>query len=60
MAHQLKAVIIKELFNVAPRSGEKIVEANYTGAVFEQSLTEMGAKKTGSSGDEDASFEVHV
>lgn len=41
------------MFDVVPRSREKIIDANNVGAVFNEAIAKMRAEKSCAPGDED-------
>src|SRR5262249_38346720 len=54
VADELEARLAEEGLDVLARAGEKIVEAHDLMPLAEQALAEVGAEKTGATGDEDA------
>jgi hypothetical protein len=46
-----ETMIIEHSFDVAPRPGEIIIDADYICALLEQTLAQVRAEKSGSSSD---------
>ena len=53
-----KTMMIEHALDVTTCAGEIIIDADDIGALLEQTLAEMGAEKSGSSGDYDTRFEM--
>ena len=59
MPDQIEAVVVDDAIDVAPGAGEKVIDADEVGAVFEQALAQMRAEKTGTAGHNHTRFEMH-
>jgi hypothetical protein len=59
VAHQLEALTIEEMGDVALGASEEVVDADDIAAALQQALAQMRAEKSGPARDEDASLEVH-
>jgi hypothetical protein len=49
---EFKMFLFEQMFDVAARTGEKIVEANDVGAFRQQSFAQMRAEKSGTAGNQ--------
>ncbi len=54
VAHQLEVRVIEQVRDVAPASGEEIVDAEHVVAFLQQEGAKVRAEETGAAGDEDA------
>ena len=59
MAHQLEARMSQERRDIAARSGEEIVDAEYVVSPRDQAFAQMRADEAGSAGDQYAAVERH-
>ncbi len=59
MADDFKAMMIEHALNVAPCSGEIVIDTEDIGALLEQTLAQMRAEKSGAPGDQHTRFEMH-
>jgi hypothetical protein len=58
VAQELKALVIEQMLDVVPRSGEEVVDAENLATGREQTLAEMGAKESSSAANQHAPFEM--
>ena len=50
---------VEKGFDVAPRAGKEIIQADDAAVLSNQAFAEMGAEKTGAPSDQNSRFEVH-
>ena len=60
MTDQIEAMVVDHAIDVAAGAGEKVIDADDIGAVFEQALAQMRAEKSGAAGHNHAGFEMHI
>jgi hypothetical protein len=53
-------MMIEHRFDVAPCTGEIIIDTDDVGALFEQTLAQMRAEKSGASSDQHTRFEMQL
>jgi hypothetical protein len=53
-------VVVDDAIDVAPGAGEKVIDTDEVGAVFEQALAQMRAEKSGTAGHNHTGFEMHI
>ena len=59
MAHQFKAGMRPQMMHVVSRPGVEIIDAQDFVAAFQQAIAKVRSNKSGSAGDEDATFGQH-
>ena len=59
MPNHFKVPVIEQVFNIAARAGEEIIDANHHGSSRQQALAQMGAEKAGAAGNQYAFLDVH-
>ena len=59
MADELEVLLADQMLDVAPRAGEKIVDADDFGALREQPVAQMRAEEAGAAGHHDALLQMH-
>jgi hypothetical protein len=59
VADEIEAVVVDDPIDVAAGTGEKVIDADEVGAVFEQALAQMRAEKSGTAGHNHACFKMH-
>jgi len=59
VAHQLEVFLADQVRDVALRAGEEVVDADEVAARRQQAVAQMRAEKSGTAGNQDASFEMH-
>ena len=52
VAEQLETLVIEQVLDIAPRTGEEIIGAKHIGAFRQQALAKMRAEEAGSAGHE--------
>src|SRR5262249_16350127 len=57
---EIEAVVIDHSIDVAARTSEIVIDADDIGAVLEQALAKMRAKKSGAPSHNHAGFEMHI
>ena len=60
VTQQLEALVIEKMLDIAPLSREEIIDAKDLVPSRQELLAEMGAKKSGASGNQYSPLEVHV
>lgn len=56
VAHQLEMLIVKQVADIGPCTGEEIIDAKHIRAGFQKGLTQVPADKTGAAGEEDTVY----
>jgi hypothetical protein len=54
VAQQLEALIVKQVVNMVSSPGEEVIHAEYLAAMFQQLFTQVRAKESRTTGDEDS------
>jgi hypothetical protein len=54
VAHKLERLVVEQMGDVAPRAGEKIVDAEHVVSGLQQPFAQMRAEKACAAGDENS------
>jgi hypothetical protein len=60
MTDQFKMLVVKQVFNILPITGEKIIDAEDVRALGEQLFAKMRAKKPRPASNQDTALQMHV